>query len=929
MTLRALILTLLIVRVGGFCYSQESGLRINEFQAGNVNTIADEDHSYPDWIELFNPTGQSIDLAGWSLTDEIQNPKKWIFPSVTLGSGKYLPVFASGKNKRLPGSPLHTNFKLTADGEYLALFSPAGKAFSEWNPFPEQLPGQSQGLLNGALVTFKVPTPGTANSGGVLLRYPDPVFSRQAGFYEQPFTLSLTSPMPEAYLYYTTDGSEPSALNGRLYTNALIVSGTTVVRARAVRLPSQTDNIENSTIITRTYLFIDDILKQSNSPAGYPAAWGKYAQIAGTSIADYEMDPELTVDPAYAAKIRTAMLELPIVSLVTDKNNIFSTVNDSITGGIYVFTGPPVGYTTGRGWERPVSFEYFFAHDSISFQVNCGIEIHGGHSRLPEKCPKHALKIDFKSIYGPSKLNFPFFGKSEAPSLNSFILRAGFGNTWVHQSAIGRTLAVYARDEWSKKTQKRMGHLSTNTQYAHLFINGLYWGLYNPTEKIDEDFCESYLGGDKLEYDIIESSELVSANYGVIASSGTIDAWNSLFAQVSDTTLYQKIQGNNPDGTPNPDFPALIDMNNFIDYMLLNFYNGNTDWDHHNWVAVRNRMIPDKGFRFLCWDSEEVLKSVTENLLAENNPNCPSYMFQQLRKNPQFCRLFWDRVQKHCFNSGSLTPLVAAETFTSLTSQIENSLYAESARWGDYRKDVHQWQTVGELYRKDVQFDKQKKVLLETYFPQRTATFVTQLKTAGLFPTTDAPVIKVNGSVTTKDTLSETDKLTLTATAGTLYYTKDDTDPVKWAGNGTSTINSNAINYKSYFTLDQSSTIKVRALYQGVWSAMNEQKFILRAPIVGFAPDAQLIAQITACNAPNPFTDQTTFRYSVPFDAQVRLEMYDVSGRLVSAIVNERLEAGSYEKNFDGSALPRGIYLCRFNVKGSIQHQQVFKISKW
>lgn len=931
MTRRALLLSFVLLWAGVFCRSQESDVRINEFQASNTKTIMDDDGLYSDWIELYNSSAIGINLAGWSLTDNASLPKKWVFPDVTLGAKGYLLVFASDNDRRVPGSTLHTNFKMSASGEFLGLYSPNGKPATEFNPFPIQESDQSFGYLNGSWLTFRSPSPGKANSDTAILHYPAPVLSRERGLYFQPFDLYLTCAIRNAVLYYTLDGSEPSPSNGTFYTNSIPISGTTVVRAKAFVPYPNNSKTGNSLVTTQTYLFPNSVVSQGNAPVGYPANWGKYAQITGTSIADYEMDPVLMAEPAYLAKVKLALTELPIVSVVSDKNNLFNNVNDSMTGGIYMFTGSPVGITTGRGWERPASFEYFYAPDTVSLQVDCGVELHGGHSRLPEKCPKHAFKIDFKSKYGPSKLNYPLFGKSEAPSLNSFILRGGFGNTWVHQTPAGRTLAVYARDEWAKRTQKRMGQLSTNVKYVHLFLNGMYWGLYNVAEKIDEDFCETYLGGDQLDYDVIESSEIVPAP-SIIASSGNMDAWSSLFTQVvnaTDSAVYQKIQGNSPDGTPNSEFPALIDMVNFIDYMLLNFYDGNTDWDHHNWVAVRNRMIPDKGFRFLTWDSEEVLKLVTENILAENNPQCPSYLFQQLRKNPQFVRLFGDRVQKHCFNNGYLTPINAAETFTSLISQIENSVYAESARWGDYRKDVHPYSTVGELYRKEVHFDAQKKILLETYFPQRTANFVTQLKTAALFPTVAAPVIKVNGSVTTKDTLEEVDKLSLSATSGIIYYTKDAADPVKWANDGKGTLDTTALLYTANFSLDKSMSIKTRALYQGVWSALNEQFFHLRVPIVGTTPEVQWISQITAANTPNPFTDQTTFRYSVPFDAQVRLEMFNVSGQLVSTIVNEYQEAGSYERNFDGSALPRGIYLCRFNVKGSIQHQQVFKISKW
>lgn len=912
------------------CFAQESGFRINEFQASNRSTITDEDGVYSDWIELYNPSSTAINLAGWSLTDDASMPNKWVFPEMTLGAGGYVLVFASGNDRRLPGSNLHVSFKLSASGEFLGLYDPEGKPATIFNPFPEQDTDASYGYLNGAWLAFRSPSPNKANSDTGIIRYPAPVFSVTRGLYNQPFDVYLSCAFRDAQLVYTTDGSEPTISNGTPYQGGIRIAGTTVLRAKALVPYPNNAKIGDSPAMTQSYLFPENVVLQGNSPAGYPANWGKYAQISGTSVADYEMDPVLMGEAGYAAKVKQAFTELPIVSVVSDKNHFFNNVNDSVKGGIYMFTGPPVGYSTGRGWERPTSFEYFFAPESISLQANCGIEMHGGHSRLPEKCPKHAFKLDFKSKYGPSRLNFPMFGPAEASSLNSFNLRGGFGNTWVHQASAGRNLAVYARDEWAKVTQKRMGQLSANLRYVHLFLNGMYWGLYNVAEKIDEDFCESYLGGDKLEYDVIESSELAPAP-SIVASSGTMEAWNALFAQVVDATdsaVYQKLQGNNPDGTPNPAYPALIDMENFIDYMLLNFYDGNTDWDHHNWVAVRNRVFPGKGFRFLSWDSEEVLKSVSENLLSENNTMCPSYLFQQLRKNPQFVRLFADRVQKHCFNNGYLTPTKAAETFSSLISQIENSVYAESARWGDYRKDVHSWQSSPyELYRKDVHFDAQKKVLLETYFPQRTAKFVDQLKTASLFPSVAAPVFKVNG-LAPKDTLLKGDQLSMTVASGTIYYTKDNSDPVKWSGSAAGVLNPTAQLYTAAFKPDASMTIKARALYQGVWSALNEQAFTFKS-VVGLTPEAHLLAQITASNYPNPFVDQTTFRYDLPFDAQVLLEIYDVSGRLVSTVVNERVEAGSYERTFDGSLLPKGIYLCRFTVNGSLQQKQVFKISKW
>jgi hypothetical protein len=561
-------------------------------------------------------------------------------------------------------------------------------------------------------------------------------------------------------------------------------------------------------------------------------------------------------------------------------------------------------------------------------QFDCGLQLHGGHSRLPEKSPKHSFRLDFKTEYGPSKLYYPLFGKSESSEINAFFLRAGFGNTWIHHSEEERGKAIYTRDTWTKQTQRKMGHLTTNTRYAHLFINGLYWGLYNPTERVDEDFCVTYLGGNKDDYDIIKVDD---GAQNIYASNGNTDAWYkliSLVANASDQAVYQRIQGNNPDGTPNATYECLLDVDNLIDYMLINFYGGNTDWDHHNWIALRNRVNPGKGFMFLCWDSEQMLKTADEKILAEKNNYCPSYIFQQLRNNKMFCRLFGDHVQKHCFNNGCLSPSVAANTWLALASIIDNSLYAESARWGDYRKDVHPYATAGKLYRKDVNYDANKKNMLENYFPNRTDIFIKQLKSANLFPSTEAPVFKINGQTVKNDTVNDGAMLSLSVASGNIYYTVDGTDPVVWSQNGSGTKSASAKDYSGAWELDENVNVKTRALYGSILSSLNERSFFVQKIAGGLKNRYDLWKEITVQNFPNPFSGQTTFNYSIPLGANVRIDIYDLSGRNVANILDDYQEAGSHSIVYDGSGLIRGIYICRFVVKGSVDHQKVLRIIK-
>src|ERR1039458_8542633 len=104
------------------CLAATAQVRLTEFMASNTHTLADEDGDSSDWIELQNTSSNSVSLLNWALTDSSGNPGKWRFPATNLAPNSFLVVFASGKDRATNGAPLHTNFKLGADGEYLALF---------------------------------------------------------------------------------------------------------------------------------------------------------------------------------------------------------------------------------------------------------------------------------------------------------------------------------------------------------------------------------------------------------------------------------------------------------------------------------------------------------------------------------------------------------------------------------------------------------------------------------------------------------------------------------------------------------------------------------------------------------------------------------------------------------------------------------------
>lgn len=214
------------------------GLIISEFMTDNGGVIRDEDGDESDWIELYNTSGQGVSLFGWALTDEEANPFKWRFPNRTLAAGGRLVVFASDKRRAPVSGPLHTNFKLSNEGEFLALVNPSGEVESGFTPlYPPQRKNVSYGRANGApnvVGYFSTPTPGTANSSSGSGFAPDVKFSVNGGTYLTDFSLalSLKAPNPAAVIRYTLDGSLPTEASPA-YGAGIAVTGSLNVRARA------------------------------------------------------------------------------------------------------------------------------------------------------------------------------------------------------------------------------------------------------------------------------------------------------------------------------------------------------------------------------------------------------------------------------------------------------------------------------------------------------------------------------------------------------------------------------------------------------------------------------------------------------------------------------------------------------------------------
>jgi hypothetical protein len=131
-----------------------------------------------------------------------------------------------------------------------------------------------------------------------------------------------------------------------------------------------------------------------------------------------------------------------------------------------------------------------------------------------------------------------------------------------------------------------------------------------------------------------------------------------------------------------PDDPArydalceLLDIDDFITYLLANWYTGNHDWPHKNWYAT-HRSAPDGKWRFHSWDAEHVLEG--GNDVGES----PSDIHRKLAQNAEYRLRFADLIYRHFFHGGPLSYPASADRFLARMNQVERAIVGESARSG-------------------------------------------------------------------------------------------------------------------------------------------------------------------------------------------------------------------------------------------------------
>ncbi len=713
--------------------SQGSKLFINEFMASNSSSsgIKDPQNDYDDWIEIYNSGDSPVNLAGMYLTDNLANPIKWQIPfgypaQTTIAAGGFLIFWA---DEETTDGPLHTNFKLSADGEEIGLFDIDGITQIDAVAFAGQTTNISYGRYPDAedsLRFFAVPSPAGDNNNAYLGEVEKVEFSKTRGFYEQSLILILASTTSNANIYYTTDGRNPiagevNAPGSIRYSSPIAINSTKCIRAAAIK-----NGWKPSPVETHTYIY-------------------------GASA---------------------AIKSMPLISLVGDPNQSLYEPNGvmAIVGGEYYQPDPinnPWDWVWGQGgdpsaynnpihrgidYERPVSLEIFNSSDG-NYQADCGIRVHGSDYTRPRYTRgddwlcnnnKFSFNLFFRSDYGDNRFEYPFFPFTpEVDRYQSVALRGGHNDI----------CAPFVKDEWIRRLFKEMGHTQVTGTFVNMYLNGSYKYYYNPIAREDEQFFQEWYNSDN-DFDVITQS-------GV--RDGDAAAWYNLINYANNNDLSFAENYNY--------FAGQFDIITFIDYLILEIYSGNFDWPGNNWT-VHHESSDNGKFRFSIWDADGIAESW---IFGNNCESCnltafdsfPSWtsptglnnlewdptaqIYRALRVNPNFKQLFADRIHRYFRNGGILTQSHMTDKWWEVQNEVSSVL------------------------------PYQITFIPDIFLPKREPYVIAAFENNGLFDRAfGAPIFYVNSSYKFGGYVNSSDSFTITdpcSSGGIIYYTTDGSDP--------------------------------------------------------------------------------------------------------------------------------------------------------
>jgi len=579
-------------------------------------------------------------------------------------------------------------------------------------------------------------------------------FSEDRGFKSSSFNLLLSTDLPAATIKYTLDHTAPSATTGLVYSTAININSNSVVRAFAY---NSTDTSEEKSY---TYLYLSEV------------------------VSDSLMRTFITQDPQWSSEIIPALLSKP---------SIFLTFDDTI--GVNVKT--------------QASAEFVFPNPSENFQVNCGIE-HYGNGSL--RLPKRNIRLHFDEEFGPKNLEADLFSDytfchRATKKHDKLDLRTSH-DSWLYNPgglanpsdwALGLKGQAYICTKMADDYMLKGGSFNPHNRYAHVYLNGHYWGQYNLREKFDDNFLANYMGGENEDYDFISGSKVIVGVFmpdsGVL-KNGSGSQWYNL---VNASNNYAQ-------------WKTMADKNSFMDLMLsFMYFTPEAEWNAAG--------APDFGKKFqfqvndadLLWTRYIMWNANRTNPV--HNANGPDNMFRKLYQSgdPDFFSDFADRAALHLTENGLLSPATVTQDWLALSDLIDTSIVAESARWADdSTENKTNWR------------DSINSVSTN-YVPYRSDDVLGFLKTEGLYPSIDpvqfshpSGILPIGTNVT----------LTNPNNKGDVYFTTDNSDPRALGG----TLSPAATFYNSPITIGQGVT-EVKARVKSIDTTYNYIDLGINKPI--------------------------------------------------------------------------------------------------
>ncbi len=862
---------------------------LNEVMASNSATITDAAGTYADWIEIYNDSTDAVQLGGYGLTDTPSNPFQWVFPAVSIAPGEFLLVWASGKDSTDPVGALHTNFKISSDGETIVLTRPDGT-------LQDSLPRAAMGKDvswgrtpdGGAdLVFFAAATPGRSNAGGGQAVLEPPAFSHSGGFYPAPFDLSISSSDAQATIRYTVDGSEPTE--------------TSPVYSGALRIEDRTGPASGILLIRTT-----------NPQNVWHAPTGNVFRGTPVRARAFKTGclPSKTVTGTYFVTPKgRARYPFPVLSLVTDSLNLFDdTIGIYVPGSKYAQTGLKEDanfYQSGGDWERPVHVELMEEDGTLAFSQGAGMRIHGNYTRDYFQKP---FRLYAKSSYGKDWFETRLFPESDITRFKRILVRTGASDIY---TALIRDGVM----------QSLVSHLSFDTQKYRpvvVFFNGDYWGIQFFRDRYDEYYLQTHHGADPSAVDLIE------IDYSL--PGGPYDADPGDAVAFTDMLSYTK-NHSATDPQVYEHFKTLVDVENFAEYCAANIFVANTDWPHKN-VRVWRARVPyspsagqlDGRWRWLAYDFDRGFGLRESSQADQNtliwatigNPNQEStWLLRWLLLNPDFRTMFINTLADQ-LNSTFTEPRMIG-MIDSLAAQIAPGMPEHIARWGE-PKYLYYWTAYVQTLRNFATARRPHMIQhILGYFRTYTAdTAAVTINTDG--PAQNCGTVRIN-SITIEDGFPGVSHpvypwrgvyfrdipVRLVATPKPGYV---------FAGWETA---AGIISLSDTLTLSLTTDTTVTA------------KFTNPADVA--APPSSRAFYLDQ-NTPNPFNPSTTLRFGLPDAGYVTLAVYDVNGRQVRNLVGRTFLSGHHEAVWDGCdnngrAVASGVYLVRLTVREGVLTRRV------